>query len=83
MSSLIVPNREDVASAVVAVGFAMAFKGQGSPYDHGIEQFGSVILARNSADRVDSTDRTKPAEATVKEYDMYTAAIRAGYSGYK
>ena len=80
---ILVPNRDDIASSIVCVGASMAMKGYGEPFANGLEQIISVILARNIAARVESTDRTDPAGATIKEYDAYTGALRSGYSAYK
>ena len=80
---ILIPNRDDIASTLTAVGASMAFKGYGAPWDNGIEQLVSIIVGRNLAARIEGTDRSDPTASTVKEYDMYTGLGRAGYSGYK
>jgi len=80
---ILIPNRDDIASALTAVGSAMAFKGQGEPWNAGIEQIASIMVGRNIAARIESTDRSDPAGSTIKEYDVYTGGIRAGWSAYK
>ena len=80
---VLIPNRDDIASSLVAVGSAMAFKGQGEPWNAGLEQIVAIIVGRNIAARIESSDRTDPAGSTVQEYDMYTGILRAGWSAYK
>lgn len=79
----LIPNRDDLASAATAVGSAMAFKGQGEPWNAGLEQLVATLVGWNIAERIDSTDRTSPLTATIKEHDVYTGVVRAGWSAYK
>jgi hypothetical protein len=73
----IIPNREDLFSAAFAAAGSFLMK-SGSPGMEAAEQLASVLIARNLAAGINSTDSAEGM--TLKEHDLYTAGIRAGVS---
>lgn len=78
MSGLdIIPKRSDLLSVAFAGLGAWAMK-KGNPGMEMVEQLASVIIGKNLAGTIDSTDGFEGV--TLKEYDLYTAGSRAGIS---
>lgn len=73
----IIPAREDVISAGVAALGAWAMK-KGNPGMEAAEHLIAVLIAKNMAGTIDSTDSF--AGETLREKDLYTAGIRAAVS---
>lgn len=81
MSSVdIIPNREDLLSAVFAALGSYLMKSGKPAYEAG-EQLLAVLLARNLATGISATDGSEGI--TFKERDVYTAGVRAGVSMFQ
>jgi len=75
----IIPDKYDLFSAGIAYGANMWLKG--SPAQGGMEQLVSIIVAKNVAERTAMTDR--PEGSTIKEVDIWTGVVRAGWSAFQ
>lgn len=78
------PTSADLISTAIA-GAASYFLKQGTPTSAAIEQLVSILAGKNMANNTSFADPTDPGAtygATIKEYDLFTAAARGGYSAY-
>jgi hypothetical protein len=80
MSSIdIIPTREDIFSVVFA-GLGGYFM-KTNPGTDALSQLFSVIIAKNLAAGISATDGLEGI--AIKEYDVYTAGMRAGVSAFQ
>ena len=84
MSFVFLPTTADLISTAIA-GAASYFLKQGTPAGAAVEQLVSILAGKNAANNstfADPTDSEGMYGKTIKEYDLFTAAARGGYSAY-
>jgi hypothetical protein len=84
MSFEFLPTSADLISTAIA-GAASYFLKQGSPTSAAIEQLVSILAGKNIANNssfADPSDSEGMYGKTIKEYDLFTAVARGGYSAY-